>query len=121
MNMTRGQDASSASVAGSDSVPDAILTLTKNVLGQNVTKTIEPLIKRADSGSDNQASIIADKKKRKRDSNKKEHLLDSYATTADLAVSASSFATEKTSEATSANEGVSTKDVVPGAFKILSI
>lgn len=28
------------------SVPDAILTLTKNVLGQNMTKTIEPLIKR---------------------------------------------------------------------------
>lgn len=28
------------------SVPDAILTLTKNVLGQNMTRTIEPLIKR---------------------------------------------------------------------------
>lgn len=28
------------------SVPDALLTLTKTVLGQNMTKTIEPLIKR---------------------------------------------------------------------------
>lgn len=28
------------------SVPDALLTLTKNVLGHNMTKTIEPLIKR---------------------------------------------------------------------------
>lgn len=28
------------------SMPNAILTLTKNVLGQNMTKTIEPLIKR---------------------------------------------------------------------------
>lgn len=28
------------------SVPDALLTITKNVLGQNMTKTIEPLIKR---------------------------------------------------------------------------
>lgn len=30
----------------SENVPNAILTLTKNVLGQNVTKTIEPMIKR---------------------------------------------------------------------------
>lgn len=29
-----------------DSVPEAILTLTSNVLGKNLTKTIEPLIKR---------------------------------------------------------------------------
>lgn len=37
----------SASSSSSDnSVPDAILTLTKNVLGQNMTKTIEPFIKR---------------------------------------------------------------------------
>lgn len=116
--MTRGQDASSASVAGSDSVPDAILTLTKNVLGQNVTKTIEPLIKRVDSGSDKEASFIADKKKRKRDSSKKEHLLESYPTTADLSVSASTFVTEKTSEATSGNEvGLTTQAVVPGMFQ----
>lgn len=37
--------ASSSSIDAT-SVPDAILTLTKNVLGQNMTKTIEPLIKR---------------------------------------------------------------------------
>lgn len=30
----------------SENVPNAILTLTKNVLGQNVTKKIEPMIKR---------------------------------------------------------------------------
>uniref|UniRef100_A0A336MTC0 CSON006469 protein n=1 Tax=Culicoides sonorensis TaxID=179676 RepID=A0A336MTC0_CULSO len=48
VNMTRGQSVSitNNNVQPSDSVPDAILTLTKNVLGQNVTKTIEPLIKR---------------------------------------------------------------------------
>lgn len=38
-------DVSTSSVPA-PSVPDAILTLTKNVLGQNMTKTIEPLIKR---------------------------------------------------------------------------
>lgn len=37
---------SSSSSMDATSVPDAILTLTKNVLGQNMTKTIEPLIKR---------------------------------------------------------------------------
>lgn len=122
VNMTRGQDASSASVAGSDSVPDAILTLTKNVLGQNVTKTIEPLIKRADSGSDKEASFIADKKKRKRDSNKKEHLVESYPTTADLTVSASTFVTEKTSEASSQNDvGAATQAVVPGVFQSIKV
>lgn len=37
---------SSSSTMDATSVPDALLTLTKNVLGQNMTKTIEPLIKR---------------------------------------------------------------------------
>lgn len=46
MNMTRGQEASITNNNPSENVPDAILTLTKNVLGQNVTKTIEPMIKR---------------------------------------------------------------------------
>lgn len=48
VNMTRGggQEASITNNNPSQNVPDAILTLTKNVLGQNVTKTIEPMIKR---------------------------------------------------------------------------
>lgn len=46
VNMTRGQEASITNNNPSDNIPDAILTLTKNVLGQNVTKTIEPMIKR---------------------------------------------------------------------------
>lgn len=50
VNMTRGQSVSltDSNVKPSDSVPDAILTLTKNVLGQNVTKKIEPFIKRVE-------------------------------------------------------------------------
>lgn len=47
VNMTRGgQEASITNNNPSQNVPDAILTLTKNVLGQNVTRTIEPMIKR---------------------------------------------------------------------------
>lgn len=41
-----GSSDTSISSVPAPSVPDAILTLTKNVLGQNMTKTIEPLIKR---------------------------------------------------------------------------
>lgn len=44
--MTRNKEASITNHNPSENVPDAILTLTKNVLGQNVTKTIEPMIKR---------------------------------------------------------------------------
>lgn len=40
------------------SVPDAILTLTKNVLGQNMTKTIEPLIKRVGSNGNHHSSNV---------------------------------------------------------------
>lgn len=78
MNMTRGQDVSGGNggnqpASGSaDSIPDAILTLTKNVLGQNVTKSIEPLIKRV---GDNDHGIVGDhhRRKKKRDhSTKKE-------------------------------------------------
>lgn len=46
VNMTRGQEASITNNNPSENVPDAILTLTKNVLGQNVTNSIEPMIKR---------------------------------------------------------------------------
>jgi hypothetical protein len=48
VNMTRGQEPSITNNNPSQNVPDAILTLTKNVLGQNttITKTIEPMIKR---------------------------------------------------------------------------
>lgn len=47
VNMTRGgQEQSITNHNPSENVPNAILTLTKNVLGQNVTKTIEPMIKR---------------------------------------------------------------------------
>jgi len=46
--MTRGgQDGTSITNNNPpENVPDAILTLTKNVLGQNVTNRIEPMIKR---------------------------------------------------------------------------
>lgn len=47
VNMTRGKDPSmQSSVDPNQNVPNAILTLTKNVLGQNVTNRIEPVIKR---------------------------------------------------------------------------
>lgn len=51
VNMTRAQqDVAKTTVKpttlAADSIPDALLTLTKNVLGENVTHTIEPLIKR---------------------------------------------------------------------------
>lgn len=47
VNMTRGKDPSmQSSVNPNENVPSAILTLTKNVLGQNVTNSIEPMIKR---------------------------------------------------------------------------
>ncbi|XP_055689168.1 proclotting enzyme isoform X1 [Lutzomyia longipalpis] len=48
VNMTRGESAPIIHTSGSsstDNVPSAILTLTSNVLGKNITNTIEPLIK----------------------------------------------------------------------------
>lgn len=59
VNMTRGQSVSltDSNVKPSDSVPDAILTLTKNVLGQNVTKKIEPFIKRVEEPAVDQSQI----------------------------------------------------------------
>lgn len=58
VNMTRGQSVSitNNNVKPSDSVPDAILTLTKNVIGKNATKIIEPLIKRV-GGETSQSEI----------------------------------------------------------------
>lgn len=90
VNMTRGQDGggsvnggSSQQMSGSsESIPDAILTLTKNVLGQNVTKSIEPLIKRVGDGE--HSSIITDhhRRKKKRDhSTKKESIMASTSVT----------------------------------------
>lgn len=47
VNMTRGgQETSITNHNPSENVPNAILTLTKNVLGQNVTNVVEPMIKR---------------------------------------------------------------------------
>lgn len=39
------------------SVPDALLTITKNVLGQNMTKTIVPLIKRVGQAPEKETKI----------------------------------------------------------------
>lgn len=46
VNMTRGQGMEMSSSNQKNNVSDAILTLSKNVLGQGATKTIEPFIKR---------------------------------------------------------------------------
>lgn len=79
VNMTRGgHDQMSSPVIADDrvdssteNIPDAILTLTKNVLGENVEKTIEPLIKRVSDDivqNDNEA----EEKKKKRKNLKKD-------------------------------------------------
>lgn len=49
------------------SVPDAILTLTKNVLGQNMTKTIEPLIKRVGVSNNHNGNAMEPQKESKID------------------------------------------------------
>jgi hypothetical protein len=47
VNITKGQEPSLVQHnQEKENVPDAILTLTKNVLGKNITKSIEPLIKK---------------------------------------------------------------------------
>ncbi|XP_058824735.1 uncharacterized protein LOC131685201 isoform X1 [Topomyia yanbarensis] len=49
VNITKGQEPAQANAINKDSkenIPNALLTLTKTVLGPNVTKTFEPLIKR---------------------------------------------------------------------------
>lgn len=66
VNMTRGQEPTIQNSNPSDSVPDAILTLSKTVLGQNVTKTIEPLIKGTVVIDENRFSDDEGKKNRKK-------------------------------------------------------
>lgn len=61
-SLSSPSSALSPSGNGDSSVPDAILTLTKNVLGQNMTKTIAPLIKRVGMMNTNQEpSVISQK------------------------------------------------------------
>lgn len=59
VNMTRGQDstvpAPSEPENKDESIPNAILTITKNVLGENAEKTIEPLIKRVGASESEKA------------------------------------------------------------------
>lgn len=64
--MTRGQEPTIQNNNPSESVPDAILTLSKTVLGQNVTKTIEPLIKGTVVMDDNRFGDDENKKNRKK-------------------------------------------------------
>lgn len=45
------------------SIPDAFLKITENVLGQNMTKTIEPLIKRVGQSSDKEPKVDKQKEK----------------------------------------------------------
>ncbi|KAG4072082.1 hypothetical protein HA402_015581 [Bradysia odoriphaga] len=66
VNMTRGQEPTVQHNNPSESVPDAILTLSKTVLGQNVTKTIEPLIKGTIVMDDNFFEDDDNKKTRKK-------------------------------------------------------
>lgn len=64
--MTRGQEPNIQNNNPSESVPDAILTLSKTVLGQNVTKSIEPLIKGTVVIDDNRFGDDENKKNRKK-------------------------------------------------------
>lgn len=64
MQTTRSPDIEPSSIFSIDSydtstqsVPDALLTITKNVLGQNMTKTIEPLIKRVGQAPEKESKI----------------------------------------------------------------
>lgn len=66
VNMTRGQEPTIQNSNPSDSVPDAILTLSKTVLGQNVTRTIEPLIKGTVVMDDSRFGDDESKKNRKK-------------------------------------------------------
>lgn len=89
--MTRGQDQevqnqSLQPQSSTESIPDAILTLTKNVLGQNVEKTIEPLIKRVGSVEtsekiENHDNSGEEKKKKRKADPKKENNKTEISTT----------------------------------------
>lgn len=64
MQMISSSSMSASGNVGESSVPDAILTITKNVLGQNMTKTIAPLIKRVGmitKGDGQEPSVISQK------------------------------------------------------------
>ncbi|XP_058055761.1 serine proteinase stubble [Anopheles bellator] len=53
VNITKGQEASAITQVDPDTqetVPEALLTLTKTVLGRNITRPFEPLIKRVGTG-----------------------------------------------------------------------
>lgn len=69
VDMTRGQPPTH-SADNSSSVPDAILTLTKTVLGQNVTKTVEPLIKKRIGTEEESTTALIEVKKKKKKKNK---------------------------------------------------
>ncbi|CAD7092767.1 unnamed protein product [Hermetia illucens] len=69
VDMTRGQTPTH-SADNSSSVPDAILTLTKTVLGQNVTKTVEPLIKKRIGTEEESTTALIEVKKKKKKKNK---------------------------------------------------
>jgi serine protease 56 len=56
VNMTRGQEINDEEEQ--ENIPNAILTLTKNVLGQNVTNTIQPLIKRHPHGETKKETTV---------------------------------------------------------------
>lgn len=118
--MTRGQDGNIGSGSNqptsgsSESIPDAILTLTKNVLGQNVTKSIEPLIKRVGDGE--HSSIVTDhhRRKKKRDHSTKKQSL----TVSDAAVSAET--TTSSSKNGTANDGLNVSSTEPSILIISS-
>ncbi|XP_055699623.1 proclotting enzyme [Phlebotomus papatasi] len=73
VNVTRGESAPIIHTSGSssnDNVPSAILTLTSNVLGKNLTNTIEPLIKQM--GNLGQSNSSSDKSSKRIDSTSKD-------------------------------------------------
>uniref|UniRef100_A0ABK8F439 Proclotting enzyme n=2 Tax=Anopheles gambiae TaxID=7165 RepID=A0ABK8F439_ANOGA len=62
VNITKGQEASAITQVDpgtKETVPEALLTLTKTVLGQNITKSFEPLIKRVGTGGGEQETVSA--------------------------------------------------------------
>ncbi|XP_050086005.1 uncharacterized protein LOC126571499 isoform X2 [Anopheles aquasalis] len=62
VNITKGQEASAITQVDPDTketVPEALLTLTKTVLGQNITKSFEPLIKRVGAPGESEGTVDA--------------------------------------------------------------
>ncbi|ETN62547.1 proclotting enzyme [Anopheles darlingi] len=61
VNITKGQEASAITQVDPDTketVPEALLTLTKTVLGQNITKSFEPLIKRVGAPGESDGTAV---------------------------------------------------------------